>query len=247
MRSSRVGDLVGDDALVGVHLGRDVGDAERTVPGVPDARHLIPLGDLDPVANVALTDAGLTPYHAIKGSLPKLVPGSTAVVIGTGGLGHVAVQILTALTPARVIALDVSDEKLQLARDVGAHHTVRSDTDAAAAVREITGPRGATAVFDFVVNQLTLDLGAALLGLESDLVLVGVGAGQAGVGMLAKPYDATIRAPYWGSRSELIEVLNLARTGLIHVETETFTLDDAPEAYRRLHDGTLRGRAVVVP
>src|SRR5215469_8020723 len=138
---------------------------------VPDARHLIPLGDLDPVANVALTDAGLTPYHAIKGSVPKLVPGSTAVVIGTGGLGHVAVQILTALTPARVIALDISDEKLQLARDVGAHHTVRSDADAAAAVREITGPRGATAVFDFVANQPTIDLGAALLGQEGDLVL----------------------------------------------------------------------------
>jgi propanol-preferring alcohol dehydrogenase len=218
---------------------------------VPDARHLIPLGDLDPVANVALTDAGLTPYHAIKGSLPKLVPGSTAVVIGTGGLGHVAVQILTALTPARVIALDVSDEKLQLARDVGAHHTVRSDADAdadaAAAVREITGPRGATAVFDFVANQPTIDLGAALLGLESDLVLVGVGAGQAAVGVLARPYDATIRAPYWGSRSELMEVLDLARAGLIHVETEAFTLDDAPEAYRRLHNGTLRGRAVVAP
>jgi propanol-preferring alcohol dehydrogenase len=214
---------------------------------VPDARHLIPLGDLDPVANVALTDAGLTPYHAIKGSVPKLLPGSTAVVIGTGGLGHVAVQILTALTPARVIALDVSEEKLQLARDVGAHHSVLSDADAAAAVREITGPRGATAVFDFVVNQPTIDLGAALLGAESDLVLVGVGAGQASVGVLAKPYDATIRAPYWGSRSELMEVLDLARTGLIHVETEAFTLDDAPEAYRRLHDGTLRGRAVVVP
>lgn len=214
---------------------------------VPDARHLIPLGDLDPVANVALTDAGLTPYHAIKDSLPKLVPGSTAVVIGTGGLGHVAVQILTALTPARVIALDVSDEKLQLAKDMGAHHTVRSDADAAAAVREITGPRGATAVFDFVVNEPTMDLGSALLGVESDLVLIGVGAGPTAVGMLAKPYDATIRAPYWGSRSELMEVLDLAKAGLIHVETEVFTLDDAPEAYRRLHNGTLRGRAVVVP
>jgi propanol-preferring alcohol dehydrogenase len=114
-------------------------------------------------------------------------------------------------------------------------------------VREITGPRGATAVFDFVVNQPTLDLGVALLGRESDLVLVGVGVGQTAIGMLAQPYDATIRAPYWGSRSELIEVLDLARTGLIRVETEAFTLDDAPEAYRRLHDGTLRGRAVVVP
>ena len=66
-------------------------------------------------------------------------------------------------------------------------------------------------------------------------------------GLLAKPYDATIRAPYRGSRSELMEVLDLARAGLIRVETERFTLADAPEAYRRLHDGTLRGRAIVTP
>lgn len=214
---------------------------------VPDARHLVPLGDLDPVANVALTDAGLTPYHAIKGSLGKLGPGSTAVVIGAGGLGHVAIQILKALTPARVIALDVSEAKLQLARAVGADEVALSDAEAAVNVRTLTGPRGATAVFDFVVNQATADTGAAVLGVESDLVLVGVGTAKADVGVLSKPYDATIRAPYWGSRAELIEVLDLARAGLVRVETERFTLDQAPEAYRRLHDGTLRGRAVITP
>ena len=99
----------------------------------------------------------------------------------------------------------------------------------------------------FVTTQPTIDLGQAVLGAEGDLVLVGVGAGQTQVGMLAMPYDATIRAPYWGSRPELVEVLELARAGVIHVATETFSLDQAPEAYRRLHDGTLLGRAVVVP
>ncbi|NED63295.1 NAD(P)-dependent alcohol dehydrogenase, partial [Streptomyces sp. SID10244] len=74
---------------------------------VDDPRHLVPIGDLDPVTTVPLTDAGLTPYHAIKPSLPKLVGGTTAVVIGTGGLGHVAIQLLRHLTPSRVIALDV--------------------------------------------------------------------------------------------------------------------------------------------
>lgn len=78
-------------------------------------------------------------------------------------------------------------------------------------------------------------------------MLVGVGGGTANVGMTAAPYDSSIRGPYWGSRSELFEVLELARRGLVTVETEVFGLDDAPEAYRRLHDGTLRGRAVVVP
>ncbi|MDY7102302.1 MAG: NAD(P)-dependent alcohol dehydrogenase [Actinomycetota bacterium] len=214
---------------------------------VDDARHLVPLGDLDPVANVALTDAGLTPYHAIKGSLPKLVAGSTAVVIGVGGLGHVGVQLLRALTPATVIAMDVSEDKLALARDVGAHHVMASDGEAAGRVRELTGGRGATAVFDFVAVQATLDAGHAMIAVEGDQVLVGVGGGVLPSGMLGAPYDSTVRAPYWGSRSELMEVLDLARAGLVTVETEVFSLDEAPEAYRRLHAGTLRGRAIVVP
>ncbi len=210
-------------------------------------RFLVPLGDLDPADNVALTDAGLTPHHAIKGSLSKLVPGSTAVVIGTGGLGHVAIQILRELTPATVIALDVADEKLALAKEVGAHHAFLSNPDAVDAIREATGSATVTAIFDFVGIQPTADLGAKLSGTETDQVLVGVGATKADVGVLGRAYDATVRAPYWGSRSELMEVLNLARAGRVDVETERFSLDDAPEAYRRLHEGTLRGRAVVTP
>ena len=214
---------------------------------VPDARHLLPIGDLDPVANVALTDAGLTPYHAIKMSLPKLVPGSTAVVIGAGGLGHVAIQMLRALTPAMVIALDVNVDKLKLATEVGAHHVFPSDGQSAERVKELTHGKGATAVFDFVAIQPTLDASHDMVAVEGDVVLVGVGAGTLPSGVLAAPYDSTVRAPYWGSRSELFEVFDLARTGLVHVETEVFSLDEAPEAYRRLHQGTLRGRAVVVP
>lgn len=86
---------------------------------VPSPRHLVPLGGLDPVSNVSLTDAGLTPYHAIKGSLRSLGAGSTAVVIGAGGLGHVAIQILRAITPATVIALDIADES-SISRDTSA-------------------------------------------------------------------------------------------------------------------------------
>ena len=214
---------------------------------VDSPRHVVPLGDLDPVESVSLTDAGLTPYHAIKGSLAKLVPGSVVVVIGVGGLGHVAIQMLRALTPSTVIAVDVDEAKLQLATEVGAHHAVLSGTDAAAAIRAVTGARGATTVFDFVAAQSTLDLGKAVVGTDGDQVLVGVGAGVLPVGLLSGPYESTIRAPYWGSRPELFEVLDLARSGLVHVETEVFALDDAPRAYERLHEGTLRGRAVIVP
>ncbi|UFU03052.1 NAD(P)-dependent alcohol dehydrogenase [Ruania suaedae] len=226
-------------------LGSDGAMAEYVL--VRDQRHLVPLGDLDPVRNVALTDAGLTPYHAIVGSLAKLTPGTVAVVIGAGGLGHVAIQILRALTPATVIALDIDDDKLDLAREVGAHHVFTSDEDAPERIRDAVDGAKVAAVFDFVAAQPTVDLGLSLLGTESDLVLVGVGATKADVGMLARPYDSTIRSPYWGSRSELMDVLRLARAGQVSVEVETFSLDEAPQAYHRLHEGTLRGRAVVVP
>ncbi|GAA4763909.1 NAD(P)-dependent alcohol dehydrogenase [Citricoccus nitrophenolicus] len=214
---------------------------------VDNARHLVPLGDLDPVANVSLTDAGLTPYHAIKESLDKLVPGSVAVVLGAGGLGHVGIQILRAITATTVVALEVNEEKLSLARDVGAHHAFLSNAEAADQVRKLTGGHGAHAVFDFVGIQPTMDLGRAMIRVGGDQVLVGVGSGTLPVGMLDTPWEASLRAPYWGYRSELFEVLELARSGAIHVETEVFSLDEAPTAYERLHAGQLRGRAVIVP
>lgn len=214
---------------------------------VDDPRHLVPLGDLDPVANVSLTDAGLTPYHAIKASLPKLVPGSVAVAIGAGGLGHVGIQILRAVTSASVVALDLNEEKLALAAEVGAHHAFLSDDEAVDEVRRLSGGRGATAVLDFVGAQPTMDLGSRMLAVGGDHVMVGVGSGTLPAGFLDRPWESSVRAPYWGYRSELFEVLDLARAGLITVETEVFSLDDAPKAYEKLHEGTLRGRAVIVP
>ncbi len=223
---------------------------------VDDARHLVPLGDLDPVRTVSLTDAGLTPYHAIKRSLPKLPPGSTAVVIGTGGLGHVGIQMLRALTSARVIALDVNEEKLDFARQVGAHEAVLSDEKAAHRVTELTGGIGAQAVFDFVGVEPTVATAGACASVDSDVVIIGIGGGNlpvgfgggtlpAGLGQLA--YEVSVRSPYWGSRDELIEVFELAREQAIDVHVETYSLDDAPRAYERLHDGKINGRAVILP
>lgn len=235
-------------AELGIHppgLGAPGAMAEYLL--VDDARHLIPLDGLDPVAAVPLTDAGLTPYHAIKRALPKLVPGSTAVVIGTGGLGHVAIQLLRALTSARVIALDVSEDKLRLARQVGAHETVLSDAHAAQAVRDLTGGIGAEAVFDFVGADPTVRTAGAVTAVEGEVAIVGIGGGALPVGFGRLPFEVSVNAPYWGSRSELGEVLALARSGAVSVHTETFTLDEAPLAYERLHAGKINGRAVILP
>src|SRR3954471_3996410 len=214
---------------------------------VDDVRHLVPLGDLDPVESVSLTDAGLTPYHAIVSSLGALPAGSTAVVIGAGVLGHVGIQMLRAITGATVVSLDVNEEKLSLAREVGAHHVLLSDTSAAGEIRALTGGVGAQVVFDFVGAPPTLETARQSVALDGVIQIVGIGGGLLSTGFFSTPMGASVRAPYWGTRSELMEVLDLARAGAIHVEVERYALDQAPEAYRKLHDGTIRGRAVVVP
>ncbi|MBK4346974.1 NAD(P)-dependent alcohol dehydrogenase [Lacisediminihabitans changchengi] len=214
---------------------------------VDDSRHLIPLDDLDPVDTVSLTDAGLTPYHAIVSCLDRLYPGSTAVVIGAGGLGHVAIQILRAITSARIVALDIDEDKLALAREVGADLTFPSNTDAVAAIRNATGGVGAQVVFDFVGTQPTLDIAQQSVAMDGKIQIVGIGGGVLPTGFFSTPFGASVQAPYWGSRSELIEVFDLARRGFVKVHVERFTLEEAPHAYERLHAGTISGRAVVVP
>lgn len=226
-------------------LGRDGGMAPYML--VPSSRLVVPLGDLDPVAAAPLTDAGLTPYHAIRRSLPKLVPGSTAVVIGVGGLGHMGVQLLSAMTGTRIIAVDQKADALELARSHGAEVTVDAGDDAAAAIREATRGVGADVVLDFVGANDTMALGVQVARPLGDLTIVGIAGGTLPVGFFSTPYELSVQTTYWGTVPELIELLDLAARGVVTPEVTTFSLADAPAAYEALRAGTLRGRAVVVP
>jgi alcohol dehydrogenase, propanol-preferring len=232
-------------AGLGGGLGLDGGMASKLL--VPDARLLVPLGDLDPVQAAPLSDAALTPYHAIKRSIPKLTAGSTAVVIGIGGLGHLAVELLRELTPARIIAVDLDEGRLALAQRLGAHEVVRSDADAADTIRAMTGGQGAELVIDVVGAQPTVELAAAAVAVLGDLSIVGIGGGTLPLGFFTIPYEASVQTTYWGYVTELMELLELARQGRIAVTTTTFRLDDAMEAYARLEAGDITGRAVVTP
>ena len=227
-------------------LGRDGGMADYLL--VPHPRHLVRLPDgLDPVVAAPLTDAGLTPYHAIRRSWPKLTPDATCVLIGVGGLGHVAVQIDRATTAAQVIAVDVKPEALELARKVGAHHAVLSNDTAASLIRELTGGRGADVVLDFVGATPTMDLARAVARVMADVTIVGIGGGEIPLGFFSQPYEVSIATTYWGSRPELVELLALAAGGQVSTERTVYSLDDAAQAYRDLRDGRVTGRAVVVP
>ena len=227
-------------------LGADGGMADFLL--VPDQRHLVALPDgLDPVTAAPLTDAGLTPYHAIRRSWPKLTPDATCVLIGVGGLGHVAVQIARATTAAQVIAVDVKPDALELARKLGAHHAIAADESAAAAVRDLTGGRGADVVIDFVGATTTLELARAVARNLADLTIVGIAGGQLPVSFFSQPYEVAIATTYWGSRPELAELLALAAGGQVSAERSIYSLDHGAQAYRDLHDGRVTGRAVVVP
>lgn len=231
---------------MGGGLGLDGGMAEYLL--VPAARLLLPLGDLDPREAAPLTDAALTPYHAIKRSLHKLGPGSHAVVIGAGGLGHMAIQLLDALCPARIVAVDLADHKLALAREVGAQETVRGDADdAAAQVREATRGRGAELVLDLVGSDATLALAGQAGRSEGDLAVVGLAGGTYPLSFFSQAYELAVATTYWGSAIELMEVVELARAGKIHAHVERFPLARVGEAYERLRRGEIEGRAVICP
>ena len=227
-------------------IGVDGGMAEYML--VPDPRLLVPLPDgLDPASAAPLTDAGLTPYHAIRRSLPKLVPGSNVVVIGVGGLGHMAVQILRATTAAKIIAVDQRESALKLAQEHGADIALFANDATAEEIRSATGGLGADVVFDFVAVEATLGLAAAVARPLGDLTVVGLGGGALPVSFFTVPYEVSIQTTYWGSRPELVELLDLAARGLVGSRVTKFPLDQSVEAYRALHAGEIDGRAVVVP
>ncbi|WP_165987778.1 NAD(P)-dependent alcohol dehydrogenase [Streptomyces sp. YIM 98790] len=226
-------------------LGLDGGMAAYML--VPSPRLLVPIGGLEPRTAAPLTDAALTPYHAIKRSLHRLVPGTTAVVIGAGGLGQAAVQLLKALSPAQVIAVDIAAGKLKLAEQAGADHGVPAGEEAAGRIRELSGGLGAALVVDCVGADSTMATAAAAAAVESDIAVIGLAGGSLGIRFGTVPFEASVFIPYWGTRPELAEVAALARAGLLDLHVETFPLTQALDVYDRLRHGHINGRAVLLP
>lgn len=215
------------------------------------ARYLEPLGDLDPATAGPLADAGLTPYHAIDGARHRLAPGATAVVIGVGGLGHMGLQILRATTGARVVAVDSSSEKLDLARQHGADEVVLADAGATAALLDLTDGYGADAVFDFVGVPATVALATSVIAPDGALRFVGLGGGSfsflASADTTIIPWGVDVRRSYGGTRSDQRAVLDLARAGKLRVQTQAYPLEDGPQAFADLERGAVAGRAVLIP
>jgi NAD+-dependent secondary alcohol dehydrogenase Adh1 len=201
----------------------------------------------DPADVAALADAGLTAYHAVRKAVPLLPPGTTAVVQGAGGLGHIGIQCLEALTAARIVVVDRNPEALELAERVGAHETVLADGNHVQAVQELTGGAGGQVVLDFVAEQ----------GAENDAWAMTAPAGS----MFVIGYGGTLQIPTLdfvageknivgnivGTYTDLVELMVLAQGGRVALHTQRYPLDKALDALSDLDAGRVRGRAILVP
>jgi propanol-preferring alcohol dehydrogenase len=228
-------------------LGPDGGMAEFIRAG---ARHCEPLGSLDPETAGPLADAALTPMHAINGARHRLTPGSTALVIGVGGLGHLGLQILRQTSAARIIAVDTSAEKLEWALANGADDAVLAGESAAEEILGLAGDYGVSACFDFVGDQSTLDLAGAVIAPDGALRVIGIGGGTLAFGTggaRTLPWGADLRHSYGGTRADQRQVIELARVGTIAVQARAYQLDDALRAFDDLEAGRIMGRAILVP
>ncbi|CCH89106.1 Alcohol dehydrogenase (Zinc-containing) (AdhT-like) [Modestobacter italicus] len=215
-----------------------------------NARSVVKLSpNLQPVEVAALADAGLTAYHAVRKAQPLLTPGTHAVVIGAGGLGHIGVQVLAAITSATITVVDRSAQALELAAKIGAHHTI-DPTDGAGSmvdqVREIT-ESGAHVVLDFVGEHGTPAEGIAMLRNRGSYYAIGYG-GEVQVPTIELiSREISLVGNLVGTYNDLVELMTLTSAGRVALHTTSYPLDAVLDAIHDLESGRLVGRGILVP
>ena len=244
-RACRDGDDVHCERSTFPGLDTDGGYAEylrtssRSVVKLPES--------LAPVDVAALADAGLTAYHAVAKAARVLRPGDRAVVIGAGGLGHIGIQVLRALSPVEMIVVDRSPEALALAQELGADHAVLTDGGQVDAVRGLTGGNGAEVVIDFVGEGGAVEDGVAMLRRAGTYYVVGYG-GEIRVPTIdIISTEISFVGNLVGSYNDLVELMVLAARDRVRLHTRTYPLADFASALDDLDHGRVRGRAVLVP
>jgi NAD+-dependent secondary alcohol dehydrogenase Adh1 len=226
-------------------LSRDGGMAEYLLTSARACIKLNP--ETRPQDVAALADAGITAYHAVRKAIPLLYPGTTCVVIGAGGLGHIGIQCLATLTATTIIVVDANPDALKLASELGAQHTVVADGGQRAAVTELTGGKGANVVLDFVAEQGAEADGWAMTGRAGSYFVIGYG------GTLQIPTldiistERNIIGNIVGTYNDLVELMALAQAGKVTLHTRVYPLAAAADAIADLDAGRVRGRAILVP
>jgi NAD+-dependent secondary alcohol dehydrogenase Adh1 len=226
-------------------LSHDGGMAEYLLTSARACVKLEPQTRPEDVA--ALADAGITAYHAVRKAIPLLYPGTTAVLIGAGGLGHIGIQCVAALTAAKIIVVDRNPDALKLAEQLGAHHTVVADGGQVDAVKDLTGGRGAEVVLDFVAEQGAEHDGFQMTGRAGSYFVIGYGGTVTIPTLDIISTERNIVGNIVGTYNDLAELMVLAQAGKVTLHTRTYPLNDAVEALAGLDAGRIRGRAILVP
>jgi D-arabinose 1-dehydrogenase-like Zn-dependent alcohol dehydrogenase len=227
-------------------MTRDGGFAEylRT-----SERAVIPLPDgVDPATVAPHADAGITAYHTVKKAVGELNPGDYAVVVGLGGLGHIGLQALDAMSAAQIVAVDVKDAALDLATDLGADHTVNSrNEDVGEAIESITDGDKAQQLIDFVGRDDTLALTEDVLALGGDHHVAGYGGELTETAQTLVHGEWSYKGSLIGQYTELQELMALVAQGDVHLETTKYDLEEINQVAAMLDRGEIEGRAVLIP
>jgi NAD+-dependent secondary alcohol dehydrogenase Adh1 len=226
-------------------LSRDGGMAEYLLTSARACIKLNP--ETRPQDVAALADAGITAYHAVRRAIPLLYPGTTCVVIGAGGLGHIGIQCLATLTATTIIVVDANPDALKLASELGAQHTVVADGSQRQAVADLTGGRGAHVVLDFVAEQGAEADGWAMTGRAGSYYVIGYGGTVHIPTLDIISTERNIIGNIVGTYNDLAELMALAQAGKVTLHTRAYPLGAAVDAFADLDAGRVRGRAILVP
>ena len=213
------------------------------------ARSVVKLGPgLEPKDIAALADAGLTAIHAVKKAVAVLEPGTTAVVIGAGGLGHIGVQCLKAMTSAQIVVIDPSEKALALAGELGADHTVKVDgSKHVDTVKELTDGLGAEAIIDFVGEKGAIEDGIAMIRDGGFYYVIGYGENINIPTIDVISREISFIGNLVGTYADLEELMTLTAQGQVTLHTSTYPLDAINDAMADLDGGRLQGRGILIP
>jgi len=212
------------------------------------ARSCVKIDDrLEPADVAALADAGLTAYHAAAKAAARLRAGDRCVVIGAGGLGHIGIQVLHAISPAELIVLDRNPDAVKLALTIGADHAVVADGNEVEQVQQLTGGHGAEVVIDFVGEGGSTAKGLAMTRRAGDYLVVGYGENVDVPTIDLVSTEINILGNLVGSYNDLVELMALAAQQKVTLHTAKYALADFQTAIDDLDGGRVRGRAILVP
>jgi NAD+-dependent secondary alcohol dehydrogenase Adh1 len=239
--------------------GDDMHCSNSTFPGIntdggmaeyllTSARACIKLNpETQPSDVAALADAGITAYHAVRKAVPLLYPGTVCVVNGAGGLGHIGIQALAALTATTIVVVDRNEDALKLASALGAEHTVVADGKHVEAVLDLTGGNGAEVVLDFVAEQGAQQDAFAMTRRAGSHFVIGYGSNIDIPTIDIISTERNVIGNLVGTYNDLAELMVLAQAGKVTLHTKQYPLDGALDALADLDAGRVRGRAILTP